>query len=252
MGRLEGKRALMTGAGGHLGSDMCRAFAKEGADLVLTTRTASKLAPLAEEIRAMGRRVATVGADFTIPEDVDRLAEEAWNAFGGVDVVVLSNQPAEAKMGDLLTTSEADFRDQFETIVWGPLRLMRSIAPKMADAGGGSIITFTSCCGFGPYPGYDAYGMGKAGLWWLTMNMAFQWGERGIRANAIEPGQILTKPEDYAWRMGAGTASGVFNRQSVKRLGRNADVVGLAIYLASDESSYTSAQNIAVNGGRFY
>lgn len=243
----------MTGAGGYLGSDLCRAFAAEGANLVLTTRTAAKLTPLAEEIRAMGRRVATVSADFTSSEDVDRLADEAWQAFGGLDVVVLSSQPAQALMGDLLTTSEADFRDQFETIVWGPLRLMRQLAPKMAKSGkGGSIITFASCCGFGAFPGYDAYGMGKAGLWWLTMNMAFQWGRHGIRANAIEPGWVPTNEADREWRERVSTNSGVFNRQSIKRLGRNQDVVGLAVYLASDESTYTSGQNIAVNGGRFY
>lgn len=138
-------------------------------------------------------------------------------------------------------------------MVWGPLRLMRQLAPRMAEAGtGGSVITFTSCCGFGAFPGYDAYGMAKAGLWWMTMNMAFQWGKHGIRANAIEPGGVLTNEADREWRERVSTASGVFARQSIKRMGRNEDVVGLAIYLASDESTYTSGQNIAVNGGQFY
>ncbi len=253
MGRLQGKRALMTGAGGHMGSELCRAFAAEGADLILTTRTASKLDPLAEEIAGMGVRAAKVGADFTVAEDIDRLADEAWQAFDGIDVVLFSSQPSVPLMGDLLTTSESDFRDQFEAMVWGPLRLMRLLAPKMAEAGkGGSIITFISCCGFGAYPGYDAYGMAKAGLWWMTMNMAFQWGEHGIRANAIEPGGILTNDGDYEWRNRVSTESGVFKRQSIKRMGRNEDVTGLAVYLASDESQFTSGQNIAVNGGRFY
>jgi NAD(P)-dependent dehydrogenase (short-subunit alcohol dehydrogenase family) len=250
MGRLEGKRALMTGAGGRLGSEMCRAFAKEGADLVLTTRTASKLGSLKEEIRGLGRRAETIGADFTRPEDVDQLAEQAWDALGGIDVVVLSSQPTNAKMGDLLGATEENFRDQFETIVWGPLRLMRALAPKMMAAGGASIITFTSCCGFGPNPGYDPYGMAKAGLWWMTDNMAFQWGEGGIRANAIEPGGILTNDGDYEWRMKVSEESGTFKRQSLKRLGRNEDILGLAIYLASDESGFTTRQNIQVNGGR--
>ncbi len=82
MGRLAGKRALMTGAGGLLGGDLARGFAAEGADVVLTTRTASKLEPLAEEIRAMGRRAACVGCDFTDDSAIDRLAEEAWAALG--------------------------------------------------------------------------------------------------------------------------------------------------------------------------
>src|SRR6266536_2563555 len=88
MGRLTGKRALVTGAGGLLGSDLARAFAAEGADLVLTTRTVAKLEPLAGEIRALGVRAATIAADFTSDADADRLAAEAWDAFGGVDIVL--------------------------------------------------------------------------------------------------------------------------------------------------------------------
>src|SRR4051812_916839 len=106
MGRLTGKRALLTGAGGRLGADLARAFAAEGADLVLSTRTAAKLEPLAEEIRGRGVRVVTVAADFTRDADVDRLAEHAWEAFGGIDVVLLSSQPPNPNLGDLLTTPD--------------------------------------------------------------------------------------------------------------------------------------------------
>lgn len=248
--RLAGKRALMTGAGGLLGSDLCRAFAAQGADLVLTTRTAEKLAPLKSEIVAMGRRVACVPADFTIADDIDRLASAAWDAFGGIDVVVLSSQPSNPNLGDLLSTSDADWREQFESIVWGPLRLMRSLAPPMMDAGGGSIITLTSSTGFEPTPGFDAYGLAKSGLWWLTMNMAFEWGKGGIRANALEPGLIVTG-DDFDERMRTASERGVLQRTSLARLGQNAECVGAAVYLASDESSFTSGQRIAVNGGRF-
>ncbi|MFC3174400.1 SDR family NAD(P)-dependent oxidoreductase [Novosphingobium bradum] len=249
MGRLTGKRALMTGAGGLLGSELCRGMASEGADLILTTRTAAKLAPLAEEIRGLGVRAATVAADFTKGEDMDRLASEAWDAFGGIDVVVFSSQPSHPRMGDLLSTSEADFRDQFEAQTWGLLRLMRNLHPKMVAAGGASIITFTSSCGFDPAPGYDAYGMGKAGLWWLTKNMAAQWGKDNIRANAVQPGTIITGD---AYPLEDAKRAGAFERRvSLRRGGRNDEVVGAVVYFASDESSYTSGQLLAVNGGRF-
>lgn len=248
--RLSGKRALMTGAGGLLGSDLCRVFAAEGADLVLTTRTAGKLDGLAGEVREMGRRVHCVPADFNIADDIDRLADAAWDAFGGIDVVVLSSQPPDPNLGDLLSTSDADWREQFESIVWGPLRLMRNLAPRMMEAGGGSIITLTSSTGFEPTPGFDAYGLAKAGLWWMTMNMAFEWGKGCIRANALEPGLIVTG-DDFEERMRTASEHGVLQRTSLARLGRNAECVGAAVYLASDESSFTSGQRIAVNGGRF-
>ncbi len=252
MSKLEGKRALVTGAGGNLGGEIARAFAREGADLVLTTRTEAKLEPLAEEIRALGVGVATVGADFTIETDIDRLAAESWDAFGGIDIVLLSSQPANPMMGDILETGDADWKDQFQAIVWGPLRLMRALAPRMMEGDGGSVITLTSSSGSEPTPGFAAYGLAKAGLWWLTMEMAFEWGRGGIRVNALEPGLVATGGEiNYDAVMKRSQEMGVLQRTSLGRLGRNSEVVAAAVYLASDEASFTSGQRLAVNGGRF-
>lgn len=250
MGRLTGKCALMTGAGGLLGSDLARAFATEGADLVLTTRTAAKLESLAEELRGLGVSIATIGADFTSDADIDRLAEAAWNAFGGIDVVLLSSQPPDPNLGDLLTTPEEVFQEQHQAIVWGPLRLMRQLAPRMMAAGGGSVITLTSSTGFEPTPGFDAYGLAKGSLWLLTKYMAAEWGRGGIRVNAVQPGLIATG-EDFAEREESARARGVFQRTSLGRLGRNRECLGAAVYFASDESSFTSGQRINIDGGRF-
>lgn len=250
MGRLSAKRVLLTGAGGLMGSDLARAFAAEGADLVLTTRTAAKLQPLAHEVRALGVRARTVPADFTDEVAVDQLADEAWNAFGGIDVVLLSSQPANPNLGDLLTTPDAVWREQQQAIVWGPLRMMRRLAPKMMAAGGGSIITVISSTGLDPTPGYDAYGMAKGALWLLTRYMAREWGKGGLRANAINPGLIATGDNARQLEQ-AVRKNGMLSRTSMDRVGSSRECIGAAIYLASEESSFTSGQRISIDGGRF-
>ena len=251
MGRLAGKRALITGAGGLMGSDFARAFATEGADVVLTTRTATKLEPLINEIRGMGSKAAAIAADFTKNADIDHLADAAWNAFDGIDVVLFSSQPANPNLGDLLTTDESAWLDQQQSIAWGPLRMMRRLAPRMIAAGsGGSIITVISTTGLEPTPGHAAYGMAKGALWLLTRYMAKEWGKHGIRANSLNPGLIATGDNAEELQQ-LVSKRGMLNRTSLGRVGRNSECVGAAIYLASDESSFTSGQRINIDGGRF-
>jgi NAD(P)-dependent dehydrogenase (short-subunit alcohol dehydrogenase family) len=254
VGRLAGKRALVTGAGGLMGADVARAFADEGADLVLTTRTATKLAPLAEEMRAKGVRVATASADFTVDTDIDRLADAAWDAFGGLDVVLLSSQPPEPNQGALLDLSDETLARQQKAIAWGPFRLLRRVVPRMIEAGiKASIITVTSSTGFEqPVPGYGAYGIAKGTLWIMTRQMAIEWGRYGIRCNAFQPGHVATGDDAQAAAFEAALhANGWMPRTALGRVGRNSECMGALIHLASDESSYTSGQRLIVNGGRF-
>lgn len=232
-----------------MGAVLARAMAAEGADLVLTTRSVGKLAPLAEEIRAQGRQVETVAADFTLAADIDQLAEAAWLAFGGIDAVVLSSQPAQPMLGDLLSTSDQDWHDQQMAIAWGPLRLLKALAPRMMEAGGGSIVALTSSTAVEPVPGFGAYGLAKSALWTMVLYMAAEWGPKGIRANAVCPGMIATG--------GTGVASAnapppaMLARTALRRTGSSAEVAGAVIHLASDESSFTTGQWLNVNGGRF-
>jgi NAD(P)-dependent dehydrogenase (short-subunit alcohol dehydrogenase family) len=116
--------------------------------------------------------------------------------------------------------------------------------------GGGSVITITSSTGFEPSPGYDAYGMAKGALWLLTRYMAAEWGKAGIRVNAFQPGLIATG-DNTDLLTHTTRANGALGRTALNRVGLNSECVGAAIYLASDESSFTTGQRIHVDGGRF-
>jgi len=235
MGRLAGKRALVTGAGGNLGSEIARAFAAEGADLILTSRDRGRLDALAGDARAMGVRATVIPADFTVEAEVDHLASAAWDAFGGIDIILFSSQPPDPQLGTLLTTPEPVWLELQTAMVWGPLRLMRSLAPRMIAAGtGGSIITLTSSTSDDPMPGFDAYGLAKATLWSMTLYMAREWGEHGIRVNAFQPGLVATAGNVEELQETVRKA-GLLKRTALGRIGANSDCVGAVVFLASDE-----------------
>ena len=178
------------------------------------------------------------------------MAEAAWQAFGGIDVVLLSGQPPNPNFGELTATPLDDFRGQMQAIARGPLRLMQALAPRMMAAGGGSVVTVISSTGIDPSPGYGAYGLAKGALWLLTRYMAAEWGKGGLRVNAFTPGLVAT-----SGNAGALTetvrANGMLARTALGRVGANAECIGIAVHLASDESSFTSGQRVHVDGGRF-
>lgn len=252
MARLAGKVALVTGATGLMGSVLARAYAQEGADVVLLARRVDKLEELTRELRERGGRAACVVLDLADRQALDSAAARAWDALGRIDIV-LSNaapSPEEQQSGTVLSTPDAMWERMHELIVWSPMRLLRALAPRMAANGGGSIITVISTTGVQPTPGYDAYGLAKGTLLLLTKYMAKEWGRDGIRVNALNPGSIVTDPSTYETVHSKAQAHGILERISLGRLGTSAEVIGAAVYLASDESRYFSGQVMNVDGGR--
>ena len=246
---LDGKVAVVTGATGNMGSDFARTLASAGASVVLVSRTESKLAGLAKEITAAGGKAAYLAADLSDRAAAAAVGPAVEPFFGGVDILLHNAIPSETGGTDLLSTQPDKWAEFMDVIVWGGLEVAKSLKPFMAARGGGSIITVVSSTGISPTPGFAAYGLAKGTLLLLTKYMAKEWGPDNIRANSLNPGSIATPGnEDQMQQM--VERLGIADRISMKRVGRQREVLGTAVFLASDASSYISGQLFNIDGGR--
>lgn len=252
---LEGKTVLITGGAGNLGSAFARAMSRAGANVVLTSRTVSRLEEVSVAIAAeTGRDVRYVSGDLTDRAAMTRLSDDVWNAFGRIDVVMNNAVPAgsQSALGDLLATPDDAWWRHFDPIVIGALTLAQHLVPRMAANGGGAFINLGSPTGVVPSPGMDAYGLAKGALLLLTKYMACEWGRWNIRANALVPGLIIdgehVTEESIARLPGL---SRLLERTSLGRPGQPDELVGAAVFLASDAARFISGIALEIDGGRF-
>ena len=225
---------------------MAVAFAEVGADVVIAARTKSQLDEVAEQIAATGRKAHVVVADLAHPEDTAKLAAEAIDAFGRLDVVV--NNVGGSMPNALLTTSTKELRDAFTFNVTTAHALTTAAVPLMLEhSGGGSIINVTSTMGRVAGRGFAAYGTAKAALAHYTRLSALDLAPR-IRVNAIAPGSILTSALDVVASNDELRAP-MERATPMRRLGDPADIAAAAVYLASPAASYLTGKTLEVDGG---
>jgi NAD(P)-dependent dehydrogenase (short-subunit alcohol dehydrogenase family) len=251
---LAGKVVLITGGSGTLGSGFATAMAAAGASIVLLARNAERLAATARRIEERGMPVRSVSGDLTDRAGAQRIAEQAYEAFGRLDAVVNSAVPAGAQqpLGDLISTPDEMWQQVYDPIVLGALALAKWLVPRMRDAGGGNFVNICSPTGLVPYPGMDAYGLAKGSLTLLTKYMAREWGQWNIRANALTPGLIVDEQHLTTRALGEDPAlAGLLRRTSLGRAGLASELFDVAVFLASDAASFISGAVIPVDGGRF-
>jgi A-factor type gamma-butyrolactone 1'-reductase (1S-forming) len=248
--RLDGRTAIVTGIGPGIGEHVAKAFAQAGANVVCAARTASKVERVAREIREAGGQAIAVPTDVSRRGDLDRLVERARAAFGPIHILynnaaaVDSVIPIDHKDGIWANTQEHwDFN--FATQVTGVFHLAQLAYPDMKEHGKGSIITVGSCGGFTPMLPSIAYGVAKAGLNMLTRHLAKALAP-AARVNMICVGAISPDGVPLDSFQGYDLAA----RNAIKRIGRASEVVGAALLLASDASSYTTVSFVFVEGGR--
>jgi NAD(P)-dependent dehydrogenase (short-subunit alcohol dehydrogenase family) len=242
---LSGKVALVTGGSRGLGREMVAAFAQCGADVVIASRDAASCAAYAAEIKQdTGRRALPYGVHVGHWDELDGLVDAAYVEFGRVDVLV-NNAGMSPVYDSVDGVTEALFDKVVGVNLKGPFRLAALIGTRMAAAGGGSIINISSAAAVRPRADVLPYAAAKAGLNALTLGLARTFGPQ-VRCNAIMAGTFLTDvskswdAEQFARR--AATFA-------LQRGGEPHEIVGTALYLASDASSYTTGAVIPVDGG---
>ncbi len=245
--RLDGRSALVTGGARGLGRIIAEALAEAGASVCITSRVPEAADRAAQELAAeTGRRVVGIDGEVTTPDAVDRLTEAVGDAFGGVDILV--NNAGVNIRGTMTELSEADWDTVMDTNLKGAFLVSRAFAPAMCERGWGRVVNMASMLGTIALPGRAPYASSKAGLLGLTRVLALECAPSGVTVNAICPGpfgtemnrQLLADPEKYA---------AFVARLPVGRWGDLHEIKGLALFLASDASSFVTGAAIPIDGG---
>ena len=242
---LTDKVALITGGSRGLGRQMALAFAQAGADVVIASRKLDACEAVAAEVTEMGRRALPYACHAGHWEELDGLVNAAYRHFGKVDVLV-NNAGKSPLYPSLVEVSEALWDSVLALNLKGPFRLSALVGSRMAAGNGGSIINISSTAAVRPSPMETPYGAAKAGIHALTIAFARAYGPK-VRVNCIMPGPFLTDVSK-AWDMDA-MMKGLEMISALKRPGRPEEIIGAALYLASDASSFTTGTVLPVDGG---
>jgi|TARA_B110000263_G_scaffold144850_1_gene125665 NAD(P)-dependent dehydrogenase (short-subunit alcohol dehydrogenase family) len=243
---LTDRVAVVTGGSRGLGREMVLAFAEHGADVVIASRKLDNCEALAAEVdERFGRRALAVECHVGHWEQVDRLADAAYDEFGRVDILV-NNAGMSPLYDSLASVTEALYDKVMDVNLKGVFRLSVVIGERMKADGRGSIVNVSSVAAVRPTPGEVVYAMAKAGVNNLTSSLAKALGPE-VRVNCLMPGPFLTDIAQ-AWDLEA-FAETARRTMPLERGGRPHEIVGAALYLASDASSFTTGSVLKVDGG---
>ena len=241
---LEGKVAIITGAGRGIGAGCARALADAGADIVGGARTLEQVEEVAEDIRSKGRRALAVSCDVMERAQMEELVARAMAEFGRIDILV--NNAGGYPPVPALRTSEKAFEEAFHFNVTTAFLMSRFVIPHMLEGEGGSIVNISSAAGRIPMSGFVAYGTAKSALSFMTREFAMEFAPR-VRCNAIGVGSVNTSAlgpfldDDSRAKMESLTPMG--------RLGEVEDIALGALYLASPASSFVTGKVLEIDGG---
>jgi 3-oxoacyl-[acyl-carrier protein] reductase len=247
---LSDKSVLVTGASRGIGRAIALEAAREGADLALVARSEPDLRAVADEVGHLGRRALVVVADVRRPEEARRAVAQAIDGLGHVDVLVncagtgIGPVPVEE-------TTDEQWQTILDTNLNGPWWLVQALAPHLEERGGGAIVNVSSLgAKFKPGATSAAYTASKAALSGLTRQLALRLGPRGIRVNAVLPGNTVLERPDASWAsLSEEDKERMLRGIPLGRFGTPEDQARAVVWLASDHNSWITGENIAVAGG---
>jgi len=247
-GRFAGKVVIVTGSGSGIGQETALAFAREGAELIVADIDTEAAGRTMHQIVDAGRTATVCTVDVSLDESVGQMIGLAVETYGRLDV--LHNNAYWAPLNRSVTeTSQQEWDRTIAVTLTGVFLGCKHAIPVMIEGGGGAIVNTASVAALAASPRFGAYIAAKGGVVALTRSVAFDYGSRGIRCNAVAPGLIetpatepvLADPERRAW---------LTSKLLVGRVGQPSDIANAVLYLASDESSFLTGHTLVVDGGR--
>jgi NAD(P)-dependent dehydrogenase (short-subunit alcohol dehydrogenase family) len=250
--RLQGKRALVTGASSGIGQGIALAFGREGATVATCGRDETRTDETRAAVEAHGGSAHAVRGDVSNAADVMRMVDEAAGAMGGIDVLV--NCAGIGELDGWVPVHEHSQEAWERTLavnLTGPFLMSKAVLPHMLDAGGGALLHISSVCSITVWAGDSAYSVSKAGLNMLSDHIAVEYGDKGIRSNTLLPGEILTPLHEHAASSSPDAREWerqVLEKHPIGRFGEVSEVAEAAVFLCSDEAGFLTGANVPIDG----